>query len=238
MNVLFLAAGQNYFEPSDGGYPLCLTEFSGTPLIEKMIASCVGLPEAKLIFAIRAEDVRLYHLDHVIGLLAEDARIISVSDKTAGAACTALLAVEMINTEDELLILNANEMLDIDYRNVVDEFKVRQLDAGIVTFSSVHPRYSYVRLGEHGWVVEAAEKKPISRNATVGFYWYRKGSDFVRAVMEMIRKDAHLDGNFYICPSFNELVLAQMKIGVYQIESDKYHPLKTERQIQQFVSKS
>ena len=63
----------------------------------------------------------------------------------------------------------------------------------MVTFRSLHPRYSYMLVDDNGLIVEAAEKRPISRHATAGFYWYRRGADFVQSAQDMIRKDAHVD---------------------------------------------
>lgn len=50
----------------------------------------------------------------------------------------------------------------------------------------------------------------------------------------MIRKDANVDGDFYVAPAFNELILNQGKIGTVDIDTKLYHPLKTERQVYQF----
>jgi len=133
-----------------------------------------------------------------------------------------------------LLIVNGNELLRADFKSIVDDFRGRKLDAGVVVFPSIHPRYSYVRLDENELVVEATEKNPISNHATVGFYWFASGKSFVRAAQNLIRKDARVNGNFYICPTFNELVLEHLRIGVHRIESRAYNPLKSGRQIEQF----
>lgn len=235
MNILILAAGQGA-SPQGDGYPLCLAEFDSVPLIQRVIDSCRPLRPINLIVAFRGEDIHNYHLNHVVTLLWPNAMILNVHDKTQGAACTALLAAGAIDSDDELLIVNGNELLDTDFLNILKDFRGRQLDAGIAVFHSIHPRYSYVRVDEDGLVVEAAEKKPISTNATVGFYWFSQGKDFVRAAKNLIRKDARVNGNFYICPTFNELVLEHRRIGIHKVDSKAYHPLKTGRQIEQFES--
>ncbi len=232
MNILILAAGA---PAQNGAYPLCLTEFEGgEPLIERLLGSCAPLCPNQTIVAVPDAEVKQYHLDQIIRLLVPQSEIIPINGTTRGAACTALLAAGMIDNDDELLIINGNELLDMDFAAVVAGFKGRSLDAGVVVFKSVHPRYSYVKLDTAGHVIEAAEKRPISQNATAGFYWYRKGGDFVRAAKNMIRKDACVQGNFYICPVFNELILEQKRIGVHAIESKQYHPLKSERQIDRY----
>lgn len=234
MKVLVLGASPKSGQTQGNNYPVWLSEYRGEILIERLVRSCQSLGDVDLIFAIRDEDVRQYHIDNVIKLMESQATIMTVKGDTKGAACTALLCIHLIDSDEELLILNANEFLDTNFNNVVKSFRERGLDAGIVVFPSVHPRYSYVKLDADQLVIESAEKNPISRNATAGFYWYRRGRDFVQAAKEMIRKDAHVDGSFYICPSFNELVLAQARIGVFSVDSSCYHPLKSERQVQHY----
>ena len=38
----------------------------------------------------------------------------------------------------------------------------------------------------------------------------------------------------YIAPAFNELILRQRRIGVFELGIDKYRPLKTGNQVEQF----
>jgi len=192
------------------------------------------LAPKKLVVAFRDEDVRDHHLDSIVSLLHPGAVSIGVQGKTEGAACTALLAIGLINNDDELLIVSANEFLEVNFSEVLTDFRSRKLDAGVVVFRSIHPRYSYVRINNDGFVVEASEKKPISTNATAGFYWFSRGHSFVEAAKSMIRKDARVNRMFYICPTFNELILNDRRVGVYKVENKYYHPLKDSRQVDQF----
>ena len=232
MNVLVLSAGDPGFDPQDGGYPLSLAEFDGVPLIQMIADRCKPLSPQRFICAMRRREAGRFHLDNVVRLLMPDAVIIR-TEGTKGAACTALLAAAHIDNDDSLLVVSANELLDVDLAEMVASFTSRGLDGGVVTFGSVHPRYSYVRLDESGLVTEAAEKNPISRNATAGMYWFARGRDLVAAIKEMIRKNAQVDGLFYVCPAINEMVLAQARIGAFAIAASQYHPLKTERQLHQ-----
>jgi NDP-sugar pyrophosphorylase family protein len=235
INILILAAGQSVADAPEGAYPLCLTEIGGVPLIERQINACRNVDGAKLVVAVSEPDMRRFSLGEVISLLAPDAHV-APTKETRGAACTALLTLGHIDTQEELLILNGNEFLDIDFDAVLANFRSRKLDAGVIVFPSVHPRYSFVALDEDGYVVQATEKRPISKNATAGFYWFARGEDFVAAAQNMIRKDATVNERFYICPSLNELVLKQMRIGVNPISAENFHPLKNERQVAQYES--
>jgi dTDP-glucose pyrophosphorylase len=234
MNILILAAGTISNIGETESYPPCLTESDGVPLIERILHTCQTLMCHKLIIALRAEDIRRYHLDNIVTLLSPGAYLLRINQATSGAACTALLAINEINSDEQLVILNANELLDESYVKIVTDFRNRALDAGVVTFPSVHPRYSYVRVGADNLVVEASEKNPISRMATAGFYWFAKGSAFVMAAQNMIRKGAAVNDLYYICPALNELVLEHARIGTYAVEAANYKPLKTDQQLVRF----
>lgn len=210
--------------------PIWLAERDGQVLVERFVAACAGL-NSKLVFAVRARDAKRFHLGNVIGLAAPDAKMVAISGETMGAPCTALLCIAHIDPDQELLILNSNEILDADYAAIAGDFRARGLDAGLVVFPSLHPRYSYVRLDGDGHIVEAAEKNPISRHATAGFYWFRRGRDFIAAAQASIGKDAQVDGRFFISLAFNELVLAQKRLGVFEIAASQYLPLKSRAQM-------
>jgi hypothetical protein len=230
MQVLILGAGEPIGEA--GAIPLWLAEQHGQLLIERLVRRCQ--PLGQLVFAARRADIRRYHLDNVVARAAADAKIIAVAGQTQGAACTALLCVDHIEPDAPLVIVNGNEVLDANFQAIVDEFEARGLDAGVVTFPSIHPFYSYVRLDENDLVIEAAEKDPISNHAVVGFYWFRKGSDFLEAVMDMIRKDARVDNKFYVSLVLNELVLRDKKVGCKAVDASRYHPLKSARHLMRY----
>ena len=233
MRALILGAGNAQTDTE--ATPVWLAESNGEILVERFVRACRGL-DAKLVFAVRAQDMKRFRIDSVIALAAPGSAVVPVAGETQGAACTALLCIRHIDPADELLILNSNEFLDIDYQAAVEGFRQQNYDAAVVTFHSIHPRYSYVLLDENGLIVEAAEKHPISRHATAGFYWFRRGADFIAAAQDMIRKDAHVDGKFFISLVFNELVLKQKRMGVLEVDSRHYFPLKSRRQVSVYES--
>lgn len=232
MKILVLAAASDAFDTQDGGYPLCLSEIDGVPLIERLVDRLRPLQNDRFIFALRADDVQRFRLDSSVALLTQRPAIVKVSASTQGSACTALLAIAHLDPEEELLVVSANELVDVNFAEVIDGFRRANLDAGTIVFPSIHPRYSYVRLDEHELVTEASQRDPISRDATVGVFWYRRGADFMNAAMAMIRKGADTEGQYFLCPTFNELLLQQRRIGVHRIRSNEYRPLKTKRQWQ------
>lgn len=231
MNVLVLAAGE---VPTSGpfAYPLWLAEVEGRLVLDRQIALLSAGDEAKYTYAFRENDIADRHVDRIAEQLTPGARIISIGATTAGAACTALLALAAVDPDEELIIASATDHVEVDFGEMRSSFRSRSADAGIVSFESLHPRYSFVRMDAEGWVVEAAEKNPISRHANAGLYWFARGGDFLDSVKKMILKDGHLGGVFYICPSLNEMVLAGKRVAVGKITPGDYFPLKEAGQLQ------
>ena len=60
-------------------------------------------------------------------------------------------------------------------------------------------------------------KNPISDIATVGIYYWAKGSDYVKYAEQMIRKNIRTNNEFYTCPTFNEAINDNKKIKVFNI---------------------
>lgn len=237
MRVLVLAAGDSgRFEEAGHVFPKNLVEIDGLPLVERVAGCLRPLLDAgaRPVFVVRRSEDEAFHTGDVLQLLVPDATVVRVPDLDSGAACAALLAIEHIGMDEPLLIYNGDQIVTRDLRMVVDGFQARGLDGGVVVFNAVHPRWSYVRTDADGYVVEAAEKRPISRMATAGTYYFARGAAFVEATMAMIRKDAHVAGRFFVCPAYNELVLSQARIGVHEIERTEYFSLATPQGVEAY----
>lgn len=237
MNVLMLCSGDDAkFSDAGYAYPKNLIEIEGKPMIQAVFqgfGDVIGR-ESTLMLTLRQTEMDHYHTQSVVRLIHSDAKIIAVPNTSKGAACVALLGIEDIDNEEELLIINGDIIIESPIMSAVESFRERCMDGGAVTFENVHPRWSFVKCSEDGLIVEASEKRPISRNATMGVYYFRHGKDFVSAAENMIRKDAAVDGLFYICPVFNELVLVQKKLGIYKIDGEKYFSLSTPKGVENY----
>lgn len=232
--VIPMAGSDDRFRQHGFPFPKPVIEIDGRPLIEHAFECLRMTPEADFTFVIRKEDDLRFHLGEVLRLLEPECTIITTDGETAGAACTVLLAVDQIDNDEELVITNGDQVFDFDINHIVQEFRTRDLDGGTVVFDSVHPRWSFVKTDAEGFVIEAAEKRPISRNATAGIYYFRRGSDFVASAKTMIQKGASINGGYFVCPSFNELILNQKKVGVSKISRDQYTSLATPQAVEEY----
>jgi dTDP-glucose pyrophosphorylase len=237
MNVLVLMAGDSKrFEDAGYLYPKNLIEIAGLPLVERVIGQLDPLRASggRLIVLVQEAEAKQFHTVDVIRLLVPEATVVTVPQLDSGAACTALLAIDEIDRDLPLLVFNGDQVLTEGLPEALDDFMARDLDGGVVVFPAVHPRWSYVKTNDDGLVVEASEKRPISRSATAGTYYFKRGEDFLRGAMRMIGKSAHVQGRYYVCPVYNELILEQARIGVYEIPQSAYFSLATPQGVQQY----
>ena len=131
--------------------------------------------------------------------------------------CTTLLAKELIDNDDPLVIANIDQFVEWNANEVMYAFSTENIDNNILTFQSTHPKWSYAKKNDSGFVEEVAEKKPISTNATVNIYYYKKGSDYVRCAEKMIEKDIRTNNEFYVCPVYNQLIEEGNKVRIKNI---------------------
>ena len=223
--LLLSAGGSKAYEEAGYYFPKNLTEIAGDPLIEHVIRRLGPLSsDGRLVAVISAEENLRFHTGRVVTLVEPTATVVEVGE-TSGAACSALLAIEHIEEDQPLLVVNGDQVIDGDLAAMVQGFESAGLDGGVVVFEGVHPRWSYVRVDDDGIVIEASEKRPISRIATAGVYWFARGADFVSCAMSMIEKNASVDGRFFVCPTLNEMVLRNRKVGITHIDRNDYHSL-------------
>jgi dTDP-glucose pyrophosphorylase len=240
INILVLMSGSSQaFKDAGYAYPKNLVEIGSQPLLQRVLDHLHPLREmdARFICVLHREENRKHHTGAVIQLLDPAAVLVELNGDTSGAACSALMAVEQVNNDDPLVIVNGDQLLlDVDLPSVVRDFQNRRLDGGVIVFEDIHPRWSFVKCDEQALIVETAEKRPISNLATAGFYYFAKGSDFVVAATEMIKKDAHTGGLFYICPAYNELILRHSHIGIHRIARKSYRSLATPADVHAYES--
>ncbi len=233
INILIPAMGNSVFF-ENYYFPKLMIEINGETVLEKVISNFNEIEDKHFIFVLSEKECNEFHTDNGVELLSGgNCSIIQLKNETAGGLCTALMAIEHINNEDPLIIANFDQIIDVDYPDVIRTFEEGGFDAGVISFSSIHPRWSYLRIADDE-VVELAEKHPISKHAIAGFYYFKHGSDFVEGAKLAIYKENNLNGRYYISASMNELVLMGRRIGMYEIDRENYHSFYSPDKIKEY----
>ena len=234
MNVLIPMAGAgSRFEKAGFTFPKPLIEVEGKPMIQ-VVTENLNI-EATHVYIVQKTHYEKYNLKHLLNLITPGCKIVQVDGITEGAACTTLLAKELIDNDEPLVMANSDQFVEWDSNEFMYSMEADEIDGGILTFTATHPKWSFAKLDDNGYVSEVAEKKPISNIATAGVYYWSKGSDYVKYAEQMIEKDIRTNNEFYTCPVFNEAIQDGKKIKVYQI--DKMWGLGTPEDLDKFIKK-
>jgi len=217
LNVLIPMAGEgSRFSQSGYTFPKPLIDVKGKPMIQVVVENLNM--DANFIFVVRKEHREKYNLDSLLKLIAPGCQIVETDGLTEGAACTALLAKDFINNDAPLFFANSDQFVEWDSNEFMYKMNETNADGGIVSFTATHPKWSFAKVNEKGLVTEVAEKNPISDIATVGYYFWKQGSDFVKYAEQMIEKDIRVNNEFYVCPVFNEAIKDNKEIRTFNTD--------------------
>jgi dTDP-glucose pyrophosphorylase len=237
MKILIPMAGEGSRFAKEGyTFPKPLIDVDGKPMIQKVVEN-LSFP-AEFIFLVRKEHLEKYEglLTTLLRITGGRFKIVEVDGLTEGAACTALLAKEHINNDDDLLIANSDQIIEYRPENFITMKRLTSVDGIVFTFNAVHPKWSFAKIDGAGFVSEVAEKIPISNVATCGIYWYRRGKDFVEAAESMIAKNIRVNNEFYIAPVYNEMIATGKTVVPFYVQ--EMHGIGTPEDLNAFLAKT
>lgn len=214
MNVLIPMAGAgSRFATAGYSFPKPLIEVKGKPMIQVVVEN-LNI-DANFIYVVQKSHREQFNLDTLLNLITPNCTVVEVDSLTEGAACTALLAKKFIDNGDPLFFANSDQFVEWDSNEFFYKMNENDCDGGIPIFHSTHPKWSFAKIDSDGFVTEVQEKNPISNLATIGFYYWKKGSDFVKYAEEMINQDIRVNGEFYVCPVYNNAINDNKKIRTF-----------------------
>jgi dTDP-glucose pyrophosphorylase len=233
--VVPMAGEGRRFAEQGHTFPKPLVEIDGRPMIEVVVRNLTPRDPHHFAFVCRREHVQRYALDDVLRLIAPGCSVTVMHEATAGALCSVLLATEHLSESSELLIANSDQVIEGGIDAFLATARRADSDGCIMTFPSTHPKWSFVKLVD-GEVVAVAEKRPISSSATTGLYYFRRSEEFLEAAERALMKNASKDGEFFVSPVYNELILAGKRITVHAITREQMHGLGTPEDVEKFAA--
>ena len=220
INIVIPMAGRGQ-RWKDAGYifPKPLIEIKNKPMIQVVLEN-INL-SGNYIFICLKEDVEKFSLDSVLKNLKPNCKIITIDKVTEGAAATILMAKEIIDKDEPLIIANCDQWINWSSSKFIDFISKKDPDGAIVTFTSTHPRNSFVRLDNENRIIEVAEKKLISNIANAGIFYHKSGSKMIHAIEKMIEKNIRTNNELFLSTAFNELDLEKENIVSYYVNEVK-----------------
>lgn len=230
-----MAGKATRFQERGYTFPKPLLEIGNESMIEVVLKNLAPPPNARFTFVCRKEHVTQFYLGDMLRLIEPGCRVISLENETGGALCSVLLAMDEIPPDDEVLVANGDQFIAGGLDSFYAACRQPKIDGCILTFTATHPRWSFAKTDGDGRVIAVAEKRPISRQATAGLYYFRRAQDLVEASEKMILKGLSTAGQFYVCPVYNELILAGKMIGGHHLPDGAMHSLGTPEDVEMFL---
>ena len=237
LNILIPMAGEgSRFKINGYEVPKPLIEVDGEPMI-KQAMSTLNL-EGRHIFVTRKyeNDSNNKKLRKTLKEISPNCIILEIDKITNGSAETCLIAKDYINNSDELIITNCDQLMEWD-STLFKNFIKGKMDGAVVTYTSKDPKNSFVELGENDKAKKIVEKDVISDTALIGLHYWKKGSDFVDSVEDMIKNDIRYKNEYYVAPTYNSLIKKGKDIKVYHLGENQYIPVGTPSDLNLYIGR-
>lgn len=190
----------------------------GMPMIERVIENLGRDNEFILLF--RKDHKKYVHDWLYLQPKIKNIQIVWIDETTRGAAETVLMSKDWVRRYEPVVVANSDQLLKgfslVEFHN---SFKFDDV-GGIVTFTPKphDPKWSYVKV-ENGCVIEVVEKRVISNIATLGIYGWSDSFYLFDSIEMMMRKDIRTNNEYYLAPSYNELIgVCDGKIRTFHVD--------------------
>ena len=225
MNIVVPMAGRgNRFREAGYTDTKPFIDVNGKPMVYRVIENLnIEFDETyQFILICLKEDYEKYDFKMFKECIGHESYEVVVLDEvTDGATQTLLCAKDWINNDIPLLTLNSDQLV---YYNPDETFeRFEKFDGGIPCFNEGEgsDKWSYAKLDDSEYVTEVAEKIPVSSYATAGYYYWSKGSDFVKYAEQQIEHNDRtgINKEFYVAPVYNWAIKDGKKIVISIVDS-------------------
>lgn len=196
-----------------------------------VVRAAKSLPPAeKWVFLPRTEDVSRHPIEHTLKETWPECDVVSVDALTSGQAATCLLAADMLEDSEPLLIASADyeQLFSLEaWQEIVDD---PTIDGAIWTcrmggmLMKDPVAFAYCRTAkDRVTVTEVSEKRVISDHPeldplVIGTFWYRRAGDFKRGANKMIGNGITVNGEYYVGTSINQLLAEGARFVIFDVD--------------------
>lgn len=234
-------AGNRFIE---AGYkdPKPLIEVDGKPIIQHVVELFPG--ESKFSFICNSDHLRTTSMRNILSRIAPGGRIFEIPPHKKGPVYAVAQIFDSILDDEEVIVNYCDFGTYWNYADFLAHTRGRDADGAIPSYRGFHPHmrgttnYAFMR-DERQWMLEIKEKEPFTDDRTQEFasngtYYFRKGSFVKRFFDELMRRDIHLNGEYYVSLVYNILIESGLKVSIYEIQ----HMLQwgTPQDLEEYIS--
>ncbi|MGL4393717.1 MAG: glycosyltransferase family 2 protein [Brevinema sp.] len=213
-------------------------EWDNKKMIEHVMDNLNYQNNSKFILIMRDEHIKMYENEVLEIQQNYNVEIISISNKTEGPLCSILFAKDLINSDTPLLIANSDQIADCDVNDFINSCLSNGFDGSLLTFEETEksPRWSFVKTNSQKEVIEVKAKVPFSDEGVVGWYFYKKGSDFIDAAIDLIIHNDRANNEFFQCPTYNYAIKRGGRFTTYMIKETSMHGTGTPDDLEHYLT--
>lgn len=193
----------------------------------------------RLIFVCLADHAGDPRLTSFMRRIGPPHRILAIDDITNGPAATALLACDLIEPGDELIVAYCDGAYDLGMQGFVDRVRRRRADGAVLVYPDTEPTSAYARIVDDR-VELIAEKKIISTDGVAGLYYFRRAGDFVDAAQRLLAEEGE-GREVFVSTAYNLLISTGRRVLFERIAPEQRIEMGTPahlRQSRSFLARS
>lgn len=212
----------------DAGYkvPKPLIMVDGKPIIEHVCDLFPG--ESKFTFICNSKHLAETNMREILKRLQPNSNIVEIPNHKKGPVYAVSCLEDLIKDDEEAIVNYCDFGTYWNYADFLKHTRDRGADGAIPSYKGFHPHmlgstnYAFMR-DDKQWMLEIKEKEPFTNNrmneyASNGTYYFKKGSYVKKYFKELMDKDIHLKGEYYVSLIYNLLVEDGLKVSIYEIQ--------------------
>jgi NDP-sugar pyrophosphorylase family protein len=194
--------------------PKPLIEIGGKTIIEHVCNLFPG--EEKFTFICNAQHLAETNMREILKRIKPHAEIVEIPNHKLGPVYAVSQVFSTIQDAEEVIVNYCDFGTFWDYQDFLKHTRLRNADGAIPSYKGFHPHmlgstnYAFMR-DQNQWMLEIKEKEPFTDNrqkeyASNGTYYFKKGAYVKKFFRELMEKENHLNGEFYVSLVYNLLV--------------------------------
>jgi NDP-sugar pyrophosphorylase family protein len=215
MKVVVPMAGRgSRFANSSFSRPKPFIDVLGKPMFTWAIESLNGMDYSEIIFiALQEHETEFGLLEMIKKYVKEQFQLVLIDEVTEGQLCTVLAAKSIINTDESLLVISSDTLIEGGLMSDLPS-ALEDVDGIISVLNLPGEQWSFAKVDSYGKVIEVAEKTRISDLASTGMYYFKSGAKLVEEADRLISNNERTRGEFYIMPIYQKLIDSGFNIRI------------------------
>jgi NDP-sugar pyrophosphorylase family protein len=213
----------------DAGYnaPKPFITVDGLPIIEHVL-NLFDRP-SDCIFICNEQHMKHYEYRKILKDISPGCKIYEVSNENRKGPVDAISKIfDYIDDDRDVIVSYCDYGTQWNYEDFLINIYEKKIDGSIPCYTGFHPHmlgnddYAYCKI-DNDYVCEVREKKPFTNNkmneyASNGTYYFKSGKILKKYFKELINKNIHINGEFYVSLVYNLMIEDNLKVNIYEIK--------------------